>query len=143
MMWVNIQSWEEGKSITVDFQEFNNSWGTSISLNSYIDVTSTNTWQRALIPLADFDISSYTYKRLRLTPTGDIGIYLDDVAFAVGANIYYAVPIGEYGMYADEFGATHILSVPTPDADIDDLKPSMRAGEKKPGMRAYPDPINL
>ncbi len=150
ILWVNVQSWEEGKLTTLDFQEFNNSWGTSISLNSYINVTSSGTWQKAVVPLAYFDISSYIYKRLKITTAGNIGMYLDDMTFAIGSDVYYPVPIEEYDVYANEFalephitgdeqGMLHVTSdsdelalsvevpsVAAPEADIYELKPNMR-----------------
>ena len=75
---------------------------------------------------------------------------------ASGIDIYYAVPIDDYDMYADEFGGVHITgdedkpsisAIPTPipsvKAEDPDLRPNMKGGYKKPGLRAYPEPTNL
>ncbi len=104
-----------------------------------------------------YQITGYVYSTGAGSTTDDSEIlYVDTICTTVsGAVIYYAVPIGEYGMYADEFGRTHITGeedkpslstesplTPSPDADITNLRPSMKSDARRSGMRAFPVPNN-
>lgn len=158
VIWVNVLSWEVSKDIFIDLGELGGSYGTTLNLSSYIDEYDTGTWQKAVILLEDFNLSGTEVDRLRFTSNGNIGLYLDDIAFGIGTMIYVPTPIEQYDIYGDEVGQismsgdeSGIPGVPSPKAEVvdvdlprlstDELVPEIsRRDVLRPSLRPTPTP---
>ena len=141
VMWINIRGVSSGADIEVYLHNVIFSQGDKLNLSNYIDINDTNTWQKVSIPLEDFNINTYLIpgdaafvNRLTLAPTGDIGIYLDDIVFAMGVitTVYTAVPVCRPEVLSDEIGEKSVHAR--------EIKPSMRTLAQ---TRRFPGPINL
>lgn len=155
IMWIKLLSWSEGRSeVKVDFQTLNGGeWNTSVNLSNYIDIDIINTWQRVVIPLYQFRLSSFIVHKLRLISEYDLSFYLDDVAFGVGI----AVAINKSEMTVDETGQMSQQGVittislntdatdlePSVGTDLVDLRPSITGRSNTPSLRPIPNPTNL
>lgn len=110
-MWINLKEWETNKDIELYFDE-----GNSVNLSAYLESYDLNEWQRVLIPLAAFGLTApIELKKLTYNSTGNIGFYLDDVEFAIGATIYQVIPIERPDMDVFDTG--------TPRMNAKDLRP--------------------
>jgi hypothetical protein len=99
-MWINLKEWEEGTNITLYFDQ-----GNSIVLNNYLESYNLDEWQRILIPLEDFGLTApIELKKLTYRSYGDMGFYLDDVEFVIGATTYRVIPIERPDMDALDTG---------------------------------------
>lgn len=99
-MWINLKEWEANKDIELYFDQ-----GHSVNLSTYLESYDLNEWQRVLIPLEAFGLTApIELKKLTYNSTGDMGFYLDDVEFAIGATIYKVIPIERPDMDAWDTG---------------------------------------
>ena len=123
-MQINLREWEGGSNITVQFEE-----GNAVNITDYLQTLNTGVWQRVFIPMEDFGIDTpIDVRRLTYTSTGTIGLWLDNVQFAVGGTIRGVIDVGR----------------PIMDAE-DTSRPVMGAGviDARPTMGAFPPPGNL
>lgn len=118
VFWINIREFQTGKDVEIAFQEHTGSNWKTVNLSSYTNVSNVNeTWRKIYIPLADFGIESNMVRTLRLTSTGNIGVWLDDIAFSMGALV--GIPVCEPEMFGNELGQLTMTG--------HELKPSMKA----------------
>lgn len=124
-----------------------------MNLSTYINVTLFNEWQRAVIPLYQFELSSNIVHKLRFTSHDNIGVYLDDISFGVGV----VVPIGLYSVAAEEIGEKtqqgreESISIdvdvvdlkPYAKLDLGGLRPNMKSRENVPSLVSTPVPTKL
>lgn len=139
VIWTNVRSWETGKDVAIDLRELGGSYGTTLYLSSYIDEYDDDTWQKAVVLIEDFNLSGTEVDRLRLTSTGDIGLYLDDISFGIGTIVYTPTPIESYEIYGDEVGKismhgeeSGLAGVPRPQGDLVEIN--------LPGISAEDEP---
>ncbi len=159
VVWINVGSWESNKDVKLELKEFGGDYGTTLYLSSYIDIESVGVWQKAVVLLEAFNLSGTEVDKLRLTSTGDVGIYLDDVSFGIGTVVNVPTPIEKYDVSGDEFGKismsgeeSGLPGIPSPRAELLDLDPDIATtddtnlipdvniSELKPGLKATPTP---
>ena len=137
VMWVNVRSISSGADMQV-YLKYMFQQGDTLNLSDYININSLNVWQKVVIPLEDFNISSFLIPgdttfvdRVTLEPTGDIGIYLDDVVFSLGtvSTVYSAVPVCRPETVSYEVGKKALSAK--------EIRPSIKS------VRGFPGPINL
>jgi hypothetical protein len=121
-MYINLREWDANAGIY--FED-----GNTVLLSNYLETLNLDTWQRVLIPLEDFGLTApIDLKKLTIESSGNIGFYLDNVEFVVGATIRGVIDVGKPDMEADLAEA-----------------PSMRAApiDVRPQMVAFSPPQNL
>ena len=138
VFWVNIREWQANKDLEISFHEHSGGTWRTVNLGSYTNVFNVNEiWRKIYIPLDDFSITSSMVDILRFTSTGNIGVWLDDIAFSMGNII--GIPICEPDMYGDEWGQLSMKG--------HELKPSLKAKvDTTPSARiinTFPYPTNL
>lgn len=120
VMWVNVREWQANKDVTVELHTLAGA-NVSVNLSRYLTTDATNFWQKVSIPLTHFgNTGSFNIDRLRLWPTGNIGLWLDDIYFSMGAIV--GIPVCDPVIESDEFGTMAISAV--------EIKPSMQAKEQ-------------
>lgn len=154
VVWINLLNWSVISELSVAFQTLvDDKWTTSLNLSTYINVTLFNEWQRAVIPLYQFELSSNIVHKLRFTSHDNIGVYLDDISFGVGV----VVPIGLYSVAAEEIGEKtqqgreESISIdvdvvdlkPYAKLDLGGLRPNMKSRENVPSLVSTPVPTKL
>ena len=136
-MWVNMRSISNGADIQV-YLKYGFQQGDTLNLSSYININNLDVWQKVVIPLEDFNISTFfipgdsTFvNRVTLEPTGNVGIYLDDIVFSVGtvSTVYSAVPVCRPETVSYEVGKKALSAK--------EIRPSIKS------VRGFPGPINL
>jgi len=123
-MYINLKEWPSAGEATISFED-----GNSVLLSNYLKSLNLDSWQRILVPLADFGLTApINLSVLTITSLASIGFYLDNVEFAVGVTDVVAIDTGKPDMEADNTN-----------------KPSMKASgvDFRPAMRAFTPPTNL
>jgi len=99
-MWINLKEWEAGKDVLLYFED-----GTGVYLSTYLGNYNIDEWQRVLIPLEAFGLTApINLQKLTYRSQGNMGFYLDNVEFAIGATVYQVVPIERPDMDATDTG---------------------------------------
>jgi len=135
-LYINVREWTSGTDVEVELKGVVSEVGT-VNLSKYVNFSTPQEWQKVYIPLADFGLASPYATRLRFTPTSNMGLWMDDIEFNMGALVY--TPICEPGMTAHEVGtkATYAKEVKPSMKAIMDLQPSARV------IKTFPRPINI
>jgi len=136
--WINIREWQSNKDIKISLHSHGRGNWHTVNLSDYTDCYGGyETWRKVFIQLNDFNITSSIVNRLRLTSTGNIGMWLDDIEFSMGTVV--GVSICEPNMYGSEWGRL--------DRSGKEIRPSMKAEvDIIPSARVintYPLPRNL
>ena len=155
VMWVNVKEWQSTKDVTVELHKQGGA-NVSVNLSRYLTTDYLDQWQKVVIPLTHFGNSgSFQVDKLRLWSNGNIGFYLDDIYFSMGAVVGVEVCYPE--VTGDEFGKkttraeTLVPSgkassglVPSGQASADLVPSGKGTEEMKPsGRPAFPSPRNL
>ena len=110
-MWINLKEWETNKDVEIYFED-----GHSVNLSAYLESYDLNEWQRVLIPLSAFGLTApIDLKKLTYSSKGNMGFYLDNIEFVIGATIYQVIPI--------ERSSLDVLSSGAPTMRAQDLRP--------------------
>lgn len=138
VMRINIRSVSSGADMQIYLKNMLFPQGDTLNLSNYININSIDVWQKVVIPLEDFNMTSFLIpgdatfvNRVTLAPTGDMGIYLDDMVFSLGtvSTVYSAVPVCRPDVISDEIGEKAIHAK--------EMRPSIKS------VRGFPGPINL
>jgi hypothetical protein len=122
-VWVNIQ--ELSDEIDIEFKTVGSKTGTTLNFINYVDTNKIGVWQKAMVPLDDFNFpdSGETYlNKLILTATENSGIWLDDISLTIGTVERDVIPICAPEMYGTETQE----------------RKRMRAREMKPSIKGRP-----
>jgi len=135
-LYVNVREWTSNTDMEVELKGVVSEKGT-VNLSKYVNFSTPQQWQKVYIPLADFGLASPYATRIRFTATGNMGLWMDDLEFNMGALVY--TPICEPDMTANEVGtkATYAKEVTPSMKAIMDLQPSART------IKTFPRPINI
>lgn len=109
VLWVNVRKlFNVNSDIKIKLRGLCGSG--SVKLSNYITINSTDKWQKAIINLEDFNLSSHTrfINTVDLVAIHDIEIYLDDVAFGAVKVERLAVQVCKVDMNTDLIGTQTI-----------------------------------
>jgi hypothetical protein len=147
VMWVNIKEWQANKDITVELHTLGGK-NVEVNLGRYLTKDALNVWQKVSIPMTHFgNTGSFNIDRLRLWPSGNIGLWLDDIYFSMGAVI--GIPVCDPDVYGEEFGKKTITAdeispsvkaegtTTSITATYTDFVPNVKAKENKPNIKAF------
>lgn len=155
VMWVNVKEWQSNKDVVVELRT-RAGRNLQVNLSRYLTTDYINNWQKVVIPLTHFANSGeFLVDVLRLEPSGNIGIWLDDIYFSMGPVV--SVAVCEPDVDAEEFGVKRVEAdtfVPSGQADSGpvpsgraskDYVPSGQASKDfvPKGRPAFPGPRNL
>lgn len=145
-IWINLKSINQSSNLTAQISKVVGGSSSIIDLNSYIDITKIGYWQKVLIPLEDFGFSesSQIYvDKIDLISTGDLSLWLDDVAFIMGITELETVAVCAPKITGNLEG--------TKKMSAKEIRPSMkgRTSIQNPpriihdSLRPFPGPTNL
>jgi len=155
VMWVNVKEWQANKDMTVELHT-RAGRNLEVDLSRYLTTDYVNNWQKVIIPLTHFRNSgSFYVDRLRLWSSGNIGFWLDDIYFSMGAVVSVAVCEPEWE--GEEFGVKRVEAdalVPSGQADVGPVPSGKATTDPVPsgevsrdfvpkGRPAFPGPRNL
>lgn len=95
-IWINIQDVPSGSVIDLEFKTVGSKSGDSLNLVNYIDTSRVGIWQKAMVPLDDFNFpdGGETYlNKLIFTAAGSMGFWLDDMSLTIGTVERDVIPI--------------------------------------------------
>lgn len=115
--WINIREWEVGNDIKISLRSTLSSSSYYLNLSSYINFDRLALWQRVLISLDHFNITSGADQRLyvnelRFILADDIDFWLDDVTLVVGELV--ALPVCSPDVLTEGIDDSKLNPIPIP-----------------------------
>jgi len=136
--WINTREYHKRSDIFIRLFSSNFTYGSELHLSHYVDLSDTDHWTRAMIPISRFNLKAQfaelgwptLINMLHFRTKGHISFWLDNVALSMGALI--TVPVCAPIMETTDLGGltmntTNVGEVPMIAANI----------------RSFPKPINI